>query len=66
MNKLDLIVSSVAGITNIDSAFLLEDDEFRKQLVGIGSKIGATDSVRLSHEYLDAVERLVGYVNENY
>ena len=66
MNKLDLIVSSVAGITNIDSSYLLEDDEFRKQLVNLGSKIDSPDSVRLSKQYIETVEHLVNYVNENY
>lgn len=66
MNKLDNIVSYVAGLTGIDPSFLLEDDEFRKQLVFMGSKINSPDSVRLSHEYLDALEHLVNYVNENY
>ena len=56
MNKLDIILSSVVGITNIDSSFLLEDNEFRKQLVGMGSKMTMSD----------AIERLVNYVNENY
>lgn len=66
MNKLDLIVSSVAGITNIDSSYLLEDDEFKKQLVDLGNKIDSPDSVRLSKQYIEAVEHLVNYVNENY
>lgn len=66
MNKLDLITSSVAGITNIDSSYLLEDDEFKKQLVDLGNKIDSPDSVRLSKQYIEAVEHLVNYVNENY
>ena len=65
MNKLDLILSSVAGITNVDSCYLLEDDEFRKQLLSFGSKI-SKDAVRASEEYLNAIEHLVNYVNENY
>lgn len=56
MNKLDLILSAVVGETGIDSSMLLEDNEFRKLLVGMGSKMTMSD----------AIERLVNYVNENY
>ena len=56
MNKLDLILSSVVGITTVDADFLLEDNEFRKLLVGMGNKMTMSD----------AIDRLVNYVNENY
>ena len=56
VNKLDLILSSVVGITTVDADFLLEDNEFRKLLVGMGNKMTMSD----------AIDRLVNYVNENY
>lgn len=56
MNKLDLILSSVVNQTGVDSSYLLDDNEFRKQLLGMGSKLTISD----------AVDRLIIYVNENY
>lgn len=56
MNKLDLILSAVAGQSGVYSQYLLEDNEFRRLLVSFGNRLTIND----------AIDRLVVYINENY
>ena len=56
MNRLDLILSAVAGQSGVYPQFLLEDNDFRRLLVSFGNRLTIND----------AIDRLVVYINENY
>lgn len=56
MNRLDLILSAVAGQSGVYPQFLLEDHEFRRLLVSVGNRLSIGD----------AVDRLIAYINESY
>ena len=56
MNRLDLILSAVAGQSGVYPQFLLEDHEFRRLLVSVGNRLSINE----------AIDRLITYINESY